>query len=72
MKQIRKPSRRNLAGIKSVAIGSGRINEQGGHEVRLIINRVVATGRDEEDACQAGTPGCCIDHNKDHGSCDTW
>jgi hypothetical protein len=65
-------SRNRLAReIKSVAIGSGRVNEQGGHEVRLIINRVVAD-RDEEDACQANTPGCCIDHDKDHGDCEGW
>jgi hypothetical protein len=34
--------------------------------------RVYATDRDEADSCQAGTPGCSIDHSADNGSCETW
>jgi hypothetical protein len=28
--------------------------------------------RKETEACQAGTVGCSIDHDADHGSCETW
>lgn len=28
--------------------------------------------RNEDEACQAGTPGCCIDHSQDDGSCEGW
>lgn len=34
--------------------------------------RIVAEDRDESDACQRSTPGCCIDHSADAGSCETW
>jgi hypothetical protein len=34
--------------------------------------RVVALDRDESESCQAGTPGCCIDHGQDEGTCETW
>jgi hypothetical protein len=34
--------------------------------------RLVADTRPEEEPCQAGTPGCCIDHTFDDGSCETW
>lgn len=34
--------------------------------------RVVATDRKESEPCQASTPGCCIDHNVDHGDCQGW
>jgi len=40
--------------------------------------RIIATDRDETDACEAGTPGCCIDHTAerdagtDRDSCETW
>ena len=39
--------------------------------------RIVAD-RAEEDTCQAGTPGCCIDHTAEanaghpNGSCEPW
>lgn len=36
------------------------------------VARVVAWDREESDTCQAGTPGCCINHNADHGSCEGW
>jgi hypothetical protein len=31
----------------------------------------VATDRAEDEACQAGTPGCCVDH-KGGERCETW
>lgn len=40
--------------------------------------RIVARNRRESDPCEAGTPGCCIDHmaeadaGVDRDSCDTW
>jgi hypothetical protein len=34
--------------------------------------RVYATDREETEACQAGTPGCSIDHNTDPDACETW
>lgn len=35
--------------------------------------RTVAWSRAEDDSCQRGTPGCCIDHNHDHiDTCETW
>ena len=35
--------------------------------------RIVAVDRDEHESCEAGTPGCCIDHSRDrHDSCETW
>lgn len=35
--------------------------------------RVIAWGREETDACEAGTPGCAIDHANDKGDgCETW
>lgn len=35
--------------------------------------RVIAWDRDEADPCQAGTPGCAIDHSADEGDgCETW
>lgn len=34
--------------------------------------RTIAGGREEWDYCQAGTQGCCIDHEVDHGSCEGW
>lgn len=34
--------------------------------------RCYAAGRDESDPCQAGTPGCSIDHDSDRGGCATW
>jgi hypothetical protein len=33
--------------------------------------RLVAHGRSEDEACQAGTPGCAIDHVTDT-PCGTW
>jgi hypothetical protein len=35
-------------------------------------DRSIAWTRSPYDACQASTPGCCIDHSRDHGSCETW
>lgn len=34
--------------------------------------RTIATDRAEDEPCQTGTPGCCIDHSADDGSCETW
>lgn len=41
--------------------------------------RIIATDRAESDACQAGTPGCCIDHSAElrrspveQSDCETW
>jgi hypothetical protein len=36
------------------------------------MSRVVAWSRAETDPCQAGTVGCCIDHELDQGDCETW
>jgi hypothetical protein len=36
------------------------------------MDRIYATNRPESEPCEAGTPGCCIDHNQDHGSCECW
>lgn len=34
---------------------------------------VLATDRDESDACEAGTPGCCVDHTLSVAhNCETW
>lgn len=35
-------------------------------------NLIVAESRSEEDSCQAGTPGCCVDHNACEHRCETW
>lgn len=35
-------------------------------------DRVYAVNRPEHEACEAGTYGCSIDHNQDHGSCEGW
>jgi hypothetical protein len=40
--------------------------------------RIIAEDRREDETCEAGTPGCCIDHHaemlagRDRDSCDTW
>jgi hypothetical protein len=35
--------------------------------------RVIAWDREETDTCEAGTPGCSINHKLDQGDgCDTW
>lgn len=34
--------------------------------------RHIAATRDEPDPCERNTPGCCIDHIKDDGDCETW
>lgn len=35
--------------------------------------RVIAWDREETEPCEAGTPGCAIDHTKDEGDgCETW
>jgi hypothetical protein len=35
--------------------------------------RVIAAGREETEPCQAGTPGCSIDHTRDSGDgCEGW
>jgi hypothetical protein len=48
-------------------------------ELNLIIpvpapgDRRIAWDREETEPCEAGTPGCCIDHMQDKGEgCDTW
>lgn len=44
----------------------------------MTIKRITAQDRDETDHCEAGTPGCSVDHGaeRDAGmtidSCDTW
>jgi hypothetical protein len=39
----------------------------------MTAERVYATDREETEACQAGTPGCSIDHSRDSGDgCETW
>jgi hypothetical protein len=35
-------------------------------------DRVYAVDREETDPCEAGTPGCSIDHTKDYGDCASW
>lgn len=35
-------------------------------------DRAIDHDRAETDTCQAGTPGCCIDHRADTGSCEGW
>ena len=35
-------------------------------------DRAYADDREETEPCEAGTPGCCINHNIDHGSCEGW
>jgi hypothetical protein len=30
----------------------------------------IYSDRAETDTCEAGTPGCCIDHRRDSGSCE--
>ena len=37
-----------------------------------MTERVVDWDRPETEACQAGTPGCCINHNEDDGGCECW
>jgi hypothetical protein len=32
----------------------------------------IAYDREESDSCQAGTIGCCIDHDGVKHSCETW
>lgn len=41
--------------------------------------RIIDNTRDASDSCQAGTPGCCIDHSAelrrsavDQSDCETW
>jgi hypothetical protein len=34
--------------------------------------RRIAWSRKEIEPCEAGTPGCCIDHRLDNGGCTTW
>ena len=38
------------------------------------FGRPVAWSRAENETCEAGTPGCCIDHALEPtpGSCETW
>ena len=40
------------------------------HQAAL-VDFIVATDRAEDEACQAGTPGCCVDH-KGGENCETW
>lgn len=50
-----------------------------GYEVGMKVSspapdRVVAWGRNEEDPCEALTPGCSINHSAEDGAgtCETW
>ncbi len=36
------------------------------------VLRVIARDRREDETCERLTAGCCIDHAKDAGSCETW
>lgn len=35
-------------------------------------DRAIAFDRNEDEDCQRGTLGCCIDHKHDDGPCETW
>lgn len=35
-------------------------------------DRIIAESRDENEYCEAGTQGCCINHAQDTGSCEGW
>lgn len=64
-------------GSRSVTVIDERRNADGsltelGRATSAPAERVIVADRDETDACEAGTPGCCIDHNADRGSCETW
>ena len=38
-----------------------------------LTGRMIAWGREETDPCEAGTPGCSIDHSVDeYDGCETW
>lgn len=32
----------------------------------------IAWDRDEHDPCEAGTPGCSVDHTRCQHDCETW
>lgn len=40
--------------------------------VGQFTTRVIAWDRTPSDPCQASTPGCSIDHNRDPGDCEPW
>lgn len=61
--------RRNAASIRRVLICP--LNASPGSQF-CPAHRAIAVGRDETDPCEALTPGCCIDHNRDTGDCQTW
>lgn len=43
-------------------------------EIRLtnIMRPVYALDRDERDACERSTVGCCINHSECDNECETW
>ena len=49
-------------------------------KIKKLTPRITAWDRDEEDPCEAGTPGCSVDHtaernrdgDKQERGCDTW
>jgi hypothetical protein len=41
--------------------------------VTLPDGRLVASGRDEQEPCERGTVGCCVQHEPgEDGGCETW
>lgn len=39
---------------------------------RTARGQLVAMDRVEEEPCQRGTEGCCVDHVDSSGECETW
>jgi hypothetical protein len=56
------------------ALGKGLLMGDGFSAQGMYENiRVIAQGREETEACQKGTAGCCVDHDKDpDDSCECW
>lgn len=48
------------------------IHDDPGGCLNVAPRRVYADDRGEDESCQAGTPGCAIDHATDEGGCATW
>jgi hypothetical protein len=42
------------------------------HQAAKPVAPTIATDRQEHEACEAGTPGCCIAHGRNPGPCETW
>lgn len=57
------------AGLRRNVFDGGAVMLRSQH-----VERIVASERDEQDSCEAGTPSCCIDHTAEttNGSCETW